>query len=102
MIKTAMVRARVEPQLKNQAESVFHRLGLNATQAITIFYKQVELRDGLPFDVVVPTPTTKSLSENPCCSPGNDGASEVQEGLIAVDSLLPSDEDAAETIEPRV
>ena len=59
MIKTAMVRARVEPELKNQAESVFHRLGLNATQAITIFYKQVELRDGLPFNVVVPTSTTK-------------------------------------------
>ena len=58
-MKTAMVRARVEPTLKNRAEHVFERLGLNATQAITIFYKQVELRDGLPFDVVVPTPTTK-------------------------------------------
>jgi DNA-damage-inducible protein J len=63
MIKTAMVRARVEPELKNQAESVFHRLGLNATQAITIFYKQVGLRDGLPFDVVVPTTTTKRTFE---------------------------------------
>ena len=63
MIKTAMVRARVEPELKNQAESVFHRLGLNATQAITIFYRQVELRDGLPFDVVVPTMTTKRTFE---------------------------------------
>ena len=59
MSKTAMVRARLEPDLKNRAESVFHRLGLNATQAITIFYRQVELRDGLPFDVVVPTATTK-------------------------------------------
>jgi len=59
MSKTAMVRARVEPELKDHAEGVFHRLGLNATQAITIFYKQVELRDGLPFDVVVPASTTK-------------------------------------------
>lgn len=58
MSKTAMVRARVEPDLKDHAESVFYRLGLNATQAITMFYKQVELRDGLPFDVVIPTPTT--------------------------------------------
>jgi len=63
MIKTAMVRARVEPGLKNQAESIFHRLGLNATQAITIFYKQVGLRDGLPFNVVVPTATTKRTFE---------------------------------------
>lgn len=59
MSKTATVRARLEPKLKGHAETVFHRLGLNATQAITIFYKQVELRDGLPFDVVIPTPTTR-------------------------------------------
>ena len=63
MSKTAMVRARLEPELKSNAETVFHRLGLNATQAITIFYKQVELRDGLPFDVVVPNATTKRTFE---------------------------------------
>ena len=63
MSKTAMVRARVEPNLKDHAESVFRRLGLNATQAITMFYKQVELREGLPFDVVVPTATTKRTLE---------------------------------------
>jgi len=63
MSKTAMVRARVEPELKDNAERVFHRLGLNATQAITMFYRQVELRDGLPFDVVVPTATTERTFE---------------------------------------
>ena len=59
MSKSAMIRARLEPELKENAETVLRRLGLNATQAITMFYKQVELRDGLPFDVVMPTPTTK-------------------------------------------
>ena len=59
MSKSAMVRARLEPDLKDRAETIFHRLGLNATQAITMFYRQVELRDGLPFDVVVPSATTK-------------------------------------------
>jgi DNA-damage-inducible protein J len=63
MSKTAMVRARLEPDLKTRAESVFRRLGLNATQAITMFYRQVELRDGIPFDVVVPTATTKRTFE---------------------------------------
>jgi DNA-damage-inducible protein J len=61
--KTAMVRARMQPRLKDRAETVFHRLGLNATQAITIFYRQVELRDGLPFDVAIPTPTTTRTFE---------------------------------------
>jgi len=58
MSKSAMVRARLEPDLKDHAEKVFHNLGLNATQAITMFYKQVELRKGLPFDVAIPTATT--------------------------------------------
>ena len=63
MSKTATVRARLDPGLKESAEGVFQRLGLNATQAITIFYKQVELRGGLPFDVVLPTPRTAETLE---------------------------------------
>ena len=59
MSKTATVRARIEPNLKDRAESVFHRLGISATQAITIFYKQVELRGRLPFDIIIPTSTTR-------------------------------------------
>jgi DNA-damage-inducible protein J len=58
-----MVRARVEPDLKDHAEAVFRRLGLNATQAITMFYKQVELREGLPFEVAILTPTTVKTFE---------------------------------------
>ncbi len=64
MSKSATVRARLEPELKDRAESIFHRLGLNATQAITLFYRQVELRGGLPFDVVMPTETTKRTFES--------------------------------------
>jgi DNA-damage-inducible protein J len=70
MSKTATVRARLEPELKDQAERVFRRLGLNATQAITLFYKQVELRNGLPFDVVIPTGLTRKTFE--CTDAGRD------------------------------
>ncbi len=59
MNKTSTVRARIEPALKNKAEQVFRNLGLTTTQAITIFYRQVELRKGLPFDVVIPNETTR-------------------------------------------
>ena len=58
MAKTAMIRARVEPGLKHAAEEVFTRLGLSATEAITLFYKQVTLRHGLPFAVRIPTAET--------------------------------------------
>jgi DNA-damage-inducible protein J len=63
MSKSAMVRARLEPDLKDHAETIFHRLGLNTTQAITMFYKQVELQDGLPFDEVILSATTKHTME---------------------------------------
>ena len=64
MSKNATVRARLEPELKDRAEGIFRRLGLNATQAITMFYKQVELRGGLPFDVVIPTEATQRTFES--------------------------------------
>ncbi len=59
MAKTEMIRARVEPDLKQDAEKVFSALGLSATDAITLFYKQVALRQGLPFAVRIPNAVTR-------------------------------------------
>ena len=53
-----MVRARIEPELKKQTEEIFQHLGLSVTQAITLFYNQVRARNGLPFNVVIPTSET--------------------------------------------
>ena len=62
MAKTATIRARIEPELKLQAEELFAQLGLSVTQAITLFYKQVTLQKGLPFAVRIPnTETLKAL-----------------------------------------
>ncbi len=58
MAKTEMIRARVEPDLKVQAERVLHELGLSATEAITLFYKQVVLRQGVPFELSIPNAET--------------------------------------------
>ena len=59
MGKSSVVQARMEPKLKAKAESIFHELGLNSAHAINIFYKQVELAGGLPFNVVVPNEKTR-------------------------------------------
>ena len=64
MPKTSTVRARIELRLEREAEKLFHKLGLTTTQAITLFYHQVKLRNGLPFDVVVPNETTRTTFEN--------------------------------------
>lgn len=63
MSKTAMIRARVEPGLKGEAEGVFNALGLSVTDAITLFYRQVQIRNGLPFDWVIPNELTRKTMD---------------------------------------
>ena len=64
MNKSSTIRARVEPDLKDKAEQIFRKLGLTTTQAITLFYRQVEIRNGLPFDVAIPNETTRRTFED--------------------------------------
>jgi DNA-damage-inducible protein J len=59
MTKTDTIRARVEPKLKAEAESILDRLGMNPSDAIRVFYKQVVMRKGLPFDLVIPNAGTR-------------------------------------------
>ena len=54
MAKTANLYARIEPELKEEAESILTALGIPASNAINMFYKQVVLHRGLPFDVKLP------------------------------------------------
>ena len=87
MTKTAMIRARVEPDLKHDAEAIFTRLGLSATEAITLFYKQVTLRHGMPFAVKIPNAQTgRELQE------AYNGKDLVEyENLDALKASLPDD-----------
>lgn len=55
MAKTANLYARIEPELKAQAESILEALGIPASNAITMFYKQIILNRGLPFEVKLPS-----------------------------------------------
>jgi DNA-damage-inducible protein J len=51
MGKTATARARMEPEIKEEAERILDECGLSASEAIGLFYRQVILRNGLPFPV---------------------------------------------------
>jgi DNA-damage-inducible protein J len=57
--KTATVRARIEPKLKEETEHIFDELGISTTEAIRIFFTQVKLHKGLPFEVNVPNSVTE-------------------------------------------
>jgi DNA-damage-inducible protein J len=57
-MKTAIIHARIESQAKQKAEGVLRKLGLTPTEAIRIFYRQISLRGGLPFPVMIPNEIT--------------------------------------------
>lgn len=54
MAKSANLYARIEPEVKEQAESILSELGIPASNAINMFYKQIILQRGLPFEVKLP------------------------------------------------
>jgi len=55
MHKDTMISTRIKPDLKVEVEEVFKRLGLSTAEAIVLFFHQVKLHRGLPFDVKIPT-----------------------------------------------
>ncbi len=61
MAKSAMIRARTEPGLKAEVDKIFHKLGLSCSEAINLFFAQVTLRKGIPFDVEIPNKTTMKV-----------------------------------------
>ena len=54
MPRTSNVFARVEPELKEQSESILSQLGIPMSNAIGLFLRQVVLQRGLPFEVKLP------------------------------------------------
>ena len=55
MSKTSNVYARIEPETKEQAEAILSKLGIPSSVAINMFYNQIILNNGLPFDVKIPS-----------------------------------------------
>ncbi len=64
MGKTASVSVRMEPSLKRDAENILRDLGLPASQAVTLFYRQLVLQKGLPFEVKLPAEVTRKALED--------------------------------------
>ena len=62
-VKSSNVMARVEPEIKEEAEAILSQLGISASGGINMFYRQIILWRGLPFRPSVPTSRPLSLDE---------------------------------------
>lgn len=54
MARTSSVYARVEPEIKEQAESVLDQLGIPMSNAVSMFLRQIVLQQGIPFEMKLP------------------------------------------------
>ncbi len=59
MHKSSTVNTRINPALKNKAEAIFNKIGLSSAEAVRLFYTQVCLHKGLPFEIKIPNKTTE-------------------------------------------
>lgn len=63
MARTSNVFARVEPEVKEQTESILNQLGIPMSNAVGMFLKQVVIQRGIPFDIKLPANKPISVSE---------------------------------------
>jgi len=64
MNKTATITVRLDPRVKKNAEAVLKSLGLTTTQAVNLFFTQISLNKGIPFDVHIPNEATAKAIES--------------------------------------
>ena len=60
MYLSTEIRSRIEPELKEQAQRVLDDCGLNLSDAIRLFLRQIVATGGLPFEVKVPNAATQA------------------------------------------
>lgn len=52
--KTELIHIRIEPEVKEQTDLIFKKLGVNTSYAVSMFLNQVILRGGFPFEIQLP------------------------------------------------
>ena len=62
--KSANVTARVQPEIKQQAEAVLDKIGLPVSVLIDTLYRQIIMTGGVPYSLTVPSlPTRDSMTD---------------------------------------
>ena len=64
MAKNAVVRARVDEDLKKNTQEIFEKLGITMSDAILMFLQQCEYSNGIPFKLEIPNAETRQAIED--------------------------------------
>ena len=80
MAKTAILNVRIDPETKNNAESLYSSFGITISDAINMFLHQSLLVGGLPFDLKNPRYNAKPRL--PCRKPAISSAEKYKRNVI--------------------
>lgn len=64
MNKSAYISVRIQPDVKAETDSILQSLGISATEAISMFYNQINMRRGLPFPVEIPNEVSRQAIQD--------------------------------------
>ncbi len=63
--KTANVTARIQPEVKKQAEEILEKLGVPVSVLIDTLYRQIIMTNGIPYSFSIPSiPTQDTMTDN--------------------------------------
>jgi DNA-damage-inducible protein J len=55
---TTTIQARIDVESKKEARKILNVLGLSMSEAISMYFRQIIMRRGIPFDVEIPNELT--------------------------------------------
>ena len=98
MARTSNVFARVEPEIKDQAEEILDQLGIPMSNAIGMFLRQVIIHNGIPFEMKLPLKKPLVMSE----LSKDDFDKEISKGINDIESgNVYSEEEVLEDIQRK-
>ena len=58
MAKTAVIQARIDPEVKSKAQEILDKLNISMSEAISVYLTQITLHNGIPFEIKIPNELT--------------------------------------------
>jgi len=63
MVKSATINTRIDEKTKTQAQNILRILNIPMSEAISMFFKQIVLHRGIPFEIKIPNDVTVETFE---------------------------------------
>lgn len=96
-MKNAVIHVRVNDELKSNVETILEELGISLSYSINMYLRQIEIKRGIPFEVVLPNEEKSKEIELLASSINKTGGNEVSDYAKKIISLYASNQIDYET-----